>query len=286
MPVLDWVKRAVGCFWECRVKIGARRPKGLSFVVYHHIPNRNWNRFARQIAFIKKEYGFINPHEFAADFKQDRDRGASGVILTFDDGFYSSYQAARAILKEYEIKALYFIPSGFLCAHPGERQKEYIARYFFCNRIKAEHIPDEMRMMSWEDVRWLAREGHTLGAHTISHPRLSEITDQGILCKEIVESGNEIEHHAQVAVEWFAFPFGHVDCINSYVFRFIRERYRFCCSCVRGRNPAGFDPYAIRRDPIAPNYTCAYIRFLLDDGLGPYYASKARRLLAVVADNV
>ena len=70
------------------------------------------------------------------------------VVLTFDDGLKSQYTNAKPILDTYGYKASFSI----ICEDVG----------------KADH-------MSWQEINTLEKEGHDIGAHTITHRSLTEI---------------------------------------------------------------------------------------------------------------
>ena len=70
------------------------------------------------------------------------------VVLTFDDGLKSQYTNAKPVLDTYGYKASFSI----ICEDVG----------------KADH-------MSWQEINTLEKEGHDIGAHTITHRSLTEI---------------------------------------------------------------------------------------------------------------
>ncbi|MDA2909563.1 polysaccharide deacetylase family protein [Nitrospiraceae bacterium AH_259_D15_M11_P09] len=247
---------------------------------------QNWNQFEGQIKLLYHEYGFINPVQFETAISQDKVESLTGVLLSFDDGFVSSYRVAKEILSRYSIKAIFFLPTGFLDAEPVSNQKKYIARRIFRGRIDTADVPDDMCAMTWKDAEWLVGEGHTIGAHTVTHTALSQLYEEA-LNEEIVTAGDNIEQRLGISAEWFAFPFGSIDSVSSAAFRLIKKRYRYCCSSIRGRNKGGTYPYAIRRDPVDFNSPAQFVRFLVEGGMGHYYRKQAARLvkLAMVSED-
>ena len=75
-----------------------------------------------------------------------------------------------------------------------------------------------------EKAEWLVSEGHTIGAHTITHKDLSRIVDQETLNEEIVSCGDTLETKLGISVEWFAYPFGSVESVSSTAFKIIKKR--------------------------------------------------------------
>lgn len=83
-------------------------------VMYHHISekeslfhNVSFNKFKKQISFLKKNYNILSPEDFFIKFKQ-KTINKKDCILTFDDGYYSQYKYAFKYLKKKRIKAFFF----------------------------------------------------------------------------------------------------------------------------------------------------------------------------------
>ncbi len=60
-------------------------------------------------------------------------------------------------------------------------------------------------MMDWEQVRSLRKAGHTIGAHTLSHPNVAKV-NEGEARTEIVESKKRLEGKIGVPIEHFSYP--------------------------------------------------------------------------------
>ncbi len=70
------------------------------------------------------------------------------------------------------------------------------------------------RLMNVHELRRLAKAGATIGAHTMSHPVLSECTpEEG--CREISESKTTLERALGKPVWAFAYPFGNAATMGS-----------------------------------------------------------------------
>lgn len=110
--------------------------------------------------------------------------------ISFDDGMRNNYTTALPILKSYGIVATVYVTSGFIggvspwVGAAGDRS-----------------------MLSEQEVRELAAAGWELGAHTVSHPDLSQL-DYESARREIQDGKAALEAIAGVGVETFAYPFG------------------------------------------------------------------------------
>jgi peptidoglycan/xylan/chitin deacetylase (PgdA/CDA1 family) len=66
--------------------------------------------------------------------------------------------------------------------------------------------PCEARLMlTWEKIRAMRRAGHTIGAHTLSHPNLAHISQEEARC-EIAGSKQRLEEVMGEPIEHFSYP--------------------------------------------------------------------------------
>jgi peptidoglycan/xylan/chitin deacetylase (PgdA/CDA1 family) len=247
----------------------------LKILIYHDISYKNFDKFEAQIKYIDRNYGFIRPDDLQDILAGKMKYTGTKVLLTFDDGFVSNALLAEKFLDPLGIKAIFFIPPGFINAKNRDEQKTFIAKNIYNNRFKPEEIPDDMMPMSWQDLEHLLDQSHTIGAHTINHRRLTEIESKGELKREIVESGNILQKKLGVDIEHFSFPFGNIDSIDLRAMNITRERYKYCYSGIRGNNSINTSPYAILRDPVSVDDPFAYFNFIVEDGLGLMYGKRA-----------
>jgi len=60
-------------------------------------------------------------------------------------------------------------------------------------------------MMSWEQVRGLAQNGHIVGSHTMTHPNMAYLGIEDVRC-ELVQSKDRMEQQLNARVEHFSYP--------------------------------------------------------------------------------
>lgn len=114
--------------------------------------------------------------------------------LSFDDGYQNQLDVVAPILNQYGIKATFFVIPPMLSEHPSSG-----ARYG-----------------SWDGFKALSDQGHEIGAHTMTHPRLSQLdlgspTQEGSVLYELWQSKLSIEQKISKPVFSIAYPFGDVD---------------------------------------------------------------------------
>lgn len=75
----------------------------------------------------------------------------------------------------------------------------------------AEALPEELRTMTWEELRAVAeRPGVEIGAHTLSHPHLTRLSDEE-LRRELAESKSRLEAELGRECRFLAYPYGEED---------------------------------------------------------------------------
>ena len=154
---------------------------------------------------------------------------ADGFCLTFDDGFRSVFEAALPVLVARRVTAVQFLVATLVGKtdawdHPiGE--------------------PPQALMDDGQVREWLAA-GQTIGAHTLTHPRLAEIPLADAR-REIFESKQRLEDRFGVAVEHFCYPYGSY---NEAVRDLVGEAgYRAACTVEFGAVESGMHPHALPR---------------------------------------
>jgi peptidoglycan/xylan/chitin deacetylase (PgdA/CDA1 family) len=250
----------------------------VNILIIHDIPHHQTTILEKLLISLQRDYCFLDPIEFVSYMEGNLKIRGMNIVLTFDDGFESNYRFAKKVLEPNGIKALFFIPSGFIDAPSREKQIEYIRNNIFTGTNISENDIKDLYPMTWDEIKDLNNLGHTVGSHTISHARLSLLKDDRIIADEIVSSAKRIGECTGIKIEHFAFPFGNVESINSNAYRIARTQYRFIYSGVRGANDSTTNPHAIRRQAVSITDNYDYNRFLALGGISAYYWRKQKKL--------
>ena len=107
--------------------------------------------------------------------------------------------------------------------------------------------PSYARKLCWEDAREMARSGITFGAHTVSHPILTQMPLSDAV-QEITDSKHAIEIELKCPVTLFAYPNGRSGDFNESIKQAVKEA-GFCCAVTTnwGTNDRHTDSYELRR---------------------------------------
>ncbi len=203
---------------------------GLSVITFHNIQPNQYSWFEEVIEMLAQNFEFAT-----IDSLDSNVSGYEGlkILITFDDGFYSSRLMAENYLSRFGIKAIFFITEEFIGLDDAE-SFQFVKKNFYPNsNIKSDCI-SSFKAMNWEDIQWLVNQGHSIGAHTGSHLKLSEAEDENQLNNEILVSTNHLERKIGSKVNCFAYPFGTLDSISLHAIKIAQNRFDFIFSNVRG----------------------------------------------------
>lgn len=151
---------------------------------------------------------------------------------------------------------------GVLRTLPDERRRE------LCNALEAQvELPeDELkdRMLTWDQIRSMDREGITFGSHTMTHPAISRLT-RTQLDKELGDSKKVLEERIGKPAVHFAFPFGKPTDNGTVALSLLpKYGYRTATTTVEGANKPGDNAYELRRTQIVNERSLSMFAFKLN----------------------
>lgn len=123
------------------------------------------------------------------------ERTGKVAVLTLDDGYVDNLESALDTLRRYGFTATCYAVSG------------YIGRY---NAWDEHKLGVRKALMSVDQLRAWHAGGMEVGAHSRTHLRLSQCTDQQQR-DEIHGSKAELEDRLGVGVTQFCYPYGDYD---------------------------------------------------------------------------
>jgi peptidoglycan/xylan/chitin deacetylase (PgdA/CDA1 family) len=157
------------------------------------------------------------------------------VALTFDDGYQDFHDNAFPILKKFNYPSTVFLVSSLI-------GKE--------NIWDKEQLHVRKPLMDWDIIKELTKNGVVFGAHSKTHPHLSEIPMKD-LSSEIIEPKQVIEEKLHTSVDYFCYPYGDY---NKKVIEVTRSaKYLAAVSVQRGFVRKGDCLFDINRVPVNLN---------------------------------
>lgn len=162
---------------------------------------------------FRRQLDFLRGHFQILPFDGAWDRG-DGVrfVITFDDGYADNLENALPILREFEVPAIFFVAAGAVDA----------GREFPWDGGNAPQRR-EFRTLRLGELQELAANPLALiGSHTVTHPRLSELSAEK-QHEEIAGGHRRLEEQLGRKLSFFSYPFGNYQDFNADSVRICRE---------------------------------------------------------------
>jgi len=183
-----------------------------------------------------KNYTLVSLGQFCANVRARR--GRRMLCLTFDDGYADNLTHALPVLERHNAPATIFVTTDMpdlraklwcyafeqvlredpnrdqkfstlhssILANPCLKNDELFRNFGFTDDLFLDLCA--RFSLTWDDIRKLAQHPLiTIGAHTVSHPVLTNISDAQQEA-EILGSKSRLEQEIQREVTFFAYPFG------------------------------------------------------------------------------
>lgn len=214
------------------------------------VPER---QFARQLNWLwRSGVEALTVAQLIQTLQSRRMPAKRSLVITFDDGYADNYQVALPILRHYGITATVFIVTSVLGGRADWGGSE----------LRGREILDA------QDVRKLHAAGIEIGGHTMTHPRLTDISSAEA-AHEVAGCHRVIEGEFGIQAASFAYPFGAEDLAVRQVLR--ASGFAGACTTEAGTNGPAADLLALRRIHIRGDLPSSH--FLL--GLGALRSSAA-----------
>lgn len=175
-----------------------RHGRWIRFPYYHHVFSDEREGFDAQLRYMKNFGDFISIDDAVAALHHERPLEGRYYCITFDDGFRSCWEHAVPVLLEHGATAAFFLPTQFI-GTSLEHDREVIRSFHRGGRL--------IEFLSWDECREMLDAGMTIGAHTVHHRPLIELTDAEVEW-ELSESKKVIEDRLGIHCRHFAAPFG------------------------------------------------------------------------------
>lgn len=227
------------------------KDKPVRVLLCHDIPPCDEHHFYLTLKWLQNTWKFITPQEFIQHISGAKPVTQRSLLLTFDDSNLSNLYVAQRVLKPLDIYAIFFVIYDFIKLTEIQEINNFVRDRLFPNRGPF-NIPEHFRNMTWDHLEYLQRQGHTIGAHTKSHPRLSTLAESD-LRDEIILSADLLEQKLNCEIRHFAYTFGDLQSFNTQALKLASYRFDTIFTGMRGNDYPRDNPYAIRRDSMSPS---------------------------------
>jgi peptidoglycan/xylan/chitin deacetylase (PgdA/CDA1 family)/GT2 family glycosyltransferase len=247
------------CFWRSLRRALSDRDtwrrltRAPTILMYHGVtrPGERPSRFVirqsalrRQLAWLRlRRRPVLSLDEYVALRERNELPTPNAVILTFDDGYADNAEVAFPLLQEHGATATVYVITSAV----GD-----------ANRWDTGVLAGRP-VMSWEQIRELVSGGLSIGAHTVTHPRLTEL-DLAEAERELTVSREVLEREVAAPVLHFAYPYGRT---SPHVEELVeRVGFRSAVGIKPGTNGPAVPLWDLRRYEV--HGTASLLRFVVD----------------------
>jgi peptidoglycan/xylan/chitin deacetylase (PgdA/CDA1 family)/glycosyltransferase involved in cell wall biosynthesis len=183
-------------------------PNFIPVLMYHKIPDAplatkhqiyvTKANFEKQLAYFKQRkltpITFADYLQYARGERPLADFPARPIILTFDDGYVDNYTNLLPLMQQYGYRGVMYLLGDFDVRH---------------NQWDLAVDPTEPRsdIMDQAQKQAFVAAGWEIGAHTMSHPRLTTLPPVEVAA-EMQRSKTALETALQTEIVSFAYPYG------------------------------------------------------------------------------
>lgn len=258
--------------------LGLASGNSLRVLIYHDICPKEQPRFISQLLWLKRSWRFVSPEQFSALSSGGDPVLGRNLLLTFDDGIASQRRIAEEVLKPLGIRAVFFVASDLLSDKICDDALPFIAGRSVTKSGAPRHA-SHFSYMTWSDLEALLEQGHSVGGHTATHARLSEIQAEAELEREIIASADTLARRLGVSIEHFAYTFGDLASFSTRALAVARRRFRFIYTGLRGDNARNLSPSRLWRDAVTTQDSRALLGAYLE-GAADFHYARSRAELA------
>nr|MDO8134552.1 polysaccharide deacetylase family protein [Candidatus Njordarchaeum guaymaensis] len=202
----------------------------VSVLAYHSVGSNGsfytvtLEQFQRHMEYLRRNYEIVSLRDIRDFVEKRKSLPHKCVALTFDDGYYDNYLNVYPYLRKYGLPAAIFVTVGYVHEH-----------------MPLDDIP--LKMLGWREIVEMSRNNIDVGAHTVAHPDLCEISLEDAR-QEIVQSKEQIEKETGSSVDFFAYPRGSY---SNEVVDLVRSSGFSCAFGSEGLIEPGDDPFVLSR---------------------------------------
>tara|TARA_Y100001970_G_scaffold289394_1_gene419600 strand:- start:1014 stop:1877 length:864 start_codon:yes stop_codon:yes gene_type:complete len=229
----------------------------VQFPYYHHVFSDEVIGFESQLQYLKNYGDFISIDAAISILNSNSEIEGRYFCLTFDDGLSCCYKYALPVLSKLNIPATFYVVTDFVGKTFGPNSS--VTRKTFGYK----GIETSIEFMGWQQCREAIGEGVTIGSHTVTHRRLSQLAKKQIIY-ELEHSKYEIEKNTKQICKHLCAPYG----VPELDFDLIghgelasKLGYKSFATGARGPNRYGQALMALQRDHLLANWSNKQLKY-------------------------
>ena len=181
------------------------------------------DKFRDQLDYLRKNYKIVSLDNIVNEISNGAVPNNS-LAVTFDDGYEDNYRHLLPIAREFGIPVSVFL---------------------------ATDLVGRENYLSWDEVKQMRESGVSFGAHSLSHPHLSDLNE-----REISESKKVVEGKTGVSTGLFSYPYGEFNPKTADEVK--KAGYKAALTTEYGLNDKNTDLFMLKRIPVNDNYSFRY----------------------------
>tara|TARA_Y100000589_G_scaffold325777_1_gene364306 strand:+ start:254 stop:1120 length:867 start_codon:yes stop_codon:yes gene_type:complete len=215
----------------------------------HSTSVNHFSKYQKLLSKINSKEKFLNP-ENLDDFFNKEYGEESFSLLTLDDGSDNNYFFAEDVLKNLNIKAIFFIIPSFITYKKNSINSDFFNVLHPENKDNFDiNFKQDFKPLSLKEIKKMQILGHTIGMHGFNHENFGNLTEDEIIncLKEGIKTFNE----NQIKIKHFAYPFGHKNSFNNKSNKIIKKYFEYIHLGIRGFNFNNNNDKLLKRHPLA-----------------------------------
>lgn len=249
---------------------------GLRVVTFHETVAGELDQVRRIVEWCGSRFSMATPEEADALFEgRWREGPVDRLLVTFDDGLSSNYDAARW-LSSVGVRAIFFVVPSLV----GRTMAEFL-RYHEGFGVRA-HPPlatADTRGLSQSQVREMLAMGHRIAAHNFAHRDLGLLHDPAELRYEISNAVEGVAELTGAECRDFAIGFGQPENLSQEAAAHLLEHGLRVYACHRGLNAPGRTPRFLLRHAVEPDHPFTFTKICLEGGADRRLADRAQEMI-------
>ena len=204
------------------------------------------------LSFLNKTCRFITVEEATTRIlANDIPKNEVLVAFTFDDGYAECYTIVAPLLEKFNTKGAFFINANYISSG-DDYQKQFNDRTLTYTKLP----------MTWEQVKELHNRGHLIGAHTLDHVNMAELTEKELLF-QLSENKRILEEKLNYNCEYFAWTYGRMQFFSEHILDVALNYHKYIFSATNYKQYFSFGGKVINRRHIEAFWPKSHIHYFL-----------------------